>query len=183
MTLVALVAIACLNHVFKHPPPFHGLQHLTHWFLMLALSALVVRSPWWSASVSAVGVVVFTLHWALVLMGARRPPEGKHVTQNILCYAVLPVLACAAAAATRAYDAPLARTVPSLIVMVAAYTLVVALHDRDPANRPAYPKVPCPVPLLSIVAVLCGTLWLLVMRRLRPRAAWLTFDWDGFSAH
>lgn len=178
MTLVALAVIACLNHVFKHPPPFHGLQHLTHWFLLLAVSALVVRARWWTASVSAVGVVVVVLHWALVLVGARHPPQGKHAVQNLLCYAVLPLLAFAAAAATDAYEAPLARTVPSLVVMLLVCTAVVMMHDRNPANPPAYSNVPCPVPVLCAMAILCGTLWLLVMRRLRPRAPWLTFDWD-----
>lgn len=177
MTVVTLTAVVSLNHTFKHTPPFYGLEHLTHWFLLLCASALVVRAHWWTSLVSTIGVIVLTLHWTLVSCRIRDRPDRENASHNLLCYLALPVLAVAAAVSTGSYKAPLSRTLTGLFVLVLVYTATLETHDRTFPDRPAYPNLPLPPPVFSVIAFILGAAWLGLMHALKPHAPFLSFKW------
>lgn len=176
-TLAILTAVASLNHAFKHKPSFYGLEHLTHWFLLLTLSAAAARARWWTAVVSSIGVVVLLLHWSLVFLGVREHPNRENASHNLLCYLALPLLVVAAAASSGAYAARLTQTVPSLAVFVAVYACILCTHDARFPHAPAYARLPLPTPAFAAASFLLGTLFLAGMHWLRPRLQLLSLEW------
>ena len=179
MTVVALIAIASLNLAFKHAPPYHGLEHVTHWFLLLCVSALVVRAHWWTSIVSTLGMIVLVLHWTLVSIGVRDPPcHRNNALHDSLCYVALPILAVAIAVSTGSFRAPLSRTISGLFVLIAVYTATLEAHERSRPGHPAYPGLPLPPLAMSAIGFAFGAAFLGAMRRATNlHTRFLSFEW------
>ena len=162
-TLVILTVVAALNTAYNARGPFHGLQYLTHWWLLLAATSFVFQEPWWVALTSTTGLLVLLLHWSLVALGSRAPPRGDKTTQNLLCYLALPVIMIVRAMRCKAYSAPLSRSLPGLAALVCVYTAVVCAHDARHPETPAYPSLPASLPVLNLAALGVGAGWLVLM--------------------
>lgn len=159
-TAVGMLTLACMNHAISDKPPFYHLQYATHWFLLMSISAFVAKTDWWTAAVSSFGVQIFILHWSLVMLGVRPPPNSSKVLQNLNCYLVLPIIMIWYACHANAYTSALSDTITSTAVINIIITSIICVHDRISPN-PVYPNLPLPVAVLSLGMFSISTVWLI----------------------
>lgn len=161
-TTAGMLTLAGMNHAISDKPPAYDLQFATHWFLLMSISAWIVKTGWWIAAVSSFGAQVCLLHWTMVLLRARPTPYSSKALQNLNCYLILPIIMIFYAYHTNAYASAPSRTIASTAVMTSIITTIICVHDHF-SEKPVYPNLPFPVPILSLGAFGISTLWLLGM--------------------